>query len=82
MKIDQQFYFDILYCEKRFEYRKDDRYINVGDFVTLHEVYDGRVTGHYVKVFVTYVLRDVPQYGLPDGYCVFGFSIVEVRNGT
>ena len=37
--------------------------------------YDGKeYTGYVIKAKVTYVLRNCPEYGLMDGYCVFGIK--------
>lgn len=58
---------------KRFELRKDDRNYQAGDTVTLRE-WDGQeYTGNEITVGIKYVLRDCPEYGLMDGYCIFGW---------
>lgn len=57
---------------KKFELRKDEDNISVGDIVYLHE-YDGEYTGRFLSVKVEYVLRDCEEYGLRSGYCIFGF---------
>ena len=60
---------------KRFEIRKDDRGFEVGDTVFLCEwIPDDDFTGKAVKVVIKYVLRDCYEYGLRDGYCVFGWD--------
>ena len=42
-------------------------------FVFVLDEWDGeKYTGRYVCKTVIYVLRDVPQYGLQDGYCIIG----------
>ena len=58
--------------EKRFELRKDEDDIQVGDTLILKE-WDGDYTGLTHTVKVKYVLRNVPEYGLQDGYCIIGF---------
>lgn len=76
-KILPQYFQDILTGRKGFELRKDDDNIQVDDVICLIEVdyYDGvlDVTGRFVEKIVKYVLRDVPQYGLMQGYCIIGF---------
>ena len=59
---------------KRFELRKDDRDYQVGDTVTLQE-WDPEqgYTGNEITVGIIYVLRNCPEYGLMDGYCIFGW---------
>lgn len=65
------------YIEKKIlpeYYRKDEDDIQVDDVVFLLE-YDGKeYTGYVIKAKVTYVLRNCPEYGLMDGYCVFGIK--------
>ncbi len=68
--------------KKRFELRKDDRNYQPGDLVHFTPVdwKEEKVeyhcnTGPWV---ITYVLRDVPEYGLQKGYCIFGFERVTV----
>ena len=60
---------------KCFELRKDDRDYRVGDFVKLCE-WDGKeFTGRSFSMMqIDYILRDCPEYGLMDGYCILGFA--------
>ena len=57
---------------KRFELRKDDDDIQIGDILILRE-WNGDYTGRSVTVVVSYVLRDAPNLGLEQGYCIIGF---------
>lgn len=57
---------------KTFELRKDDDDIQAGDVLILREWDGEKYTGHKLTREVTYVLRDCPQYGLMDGYCIIG----------
>ena len=57
---------------KKFELRKDEDNIQVGDEIMLEE-WDGEYTGRYTNRKVTYVLRNVSEYGLNDGYCIIGW---------
>lgn len=72
LKISPLYFRDVINGKKTFELRKDDRNIQVGDTVLLQE-YDVMYTGREEEIIVTYVLRDCPQYGLMDGYCIIGF---------
>ena len=73
-KILPEYYHAVYSGEKTFEIRKDEDDIQVDDVVFLLE-YDGKeYTGYVIKARVTYVLRNCPEYGLMDGYCVFGIK--------
>jgi hypothetical protein len=60
---------------KTFELRKDDRGFRVGDDLVLRE-FDSKdgYTGNALTVRVTYICRDVPEFGLEPGYCILGIS--------
>lgn len=74
LKILPEYFEAILEEEKRFELRKDDRDYNVGDFIDLQEYENGRYTGRELRLIqIRYILRDVPEYGLKEGYCIIGF---------
>lgn len=57
---------------KNFELRKDEDNIQPNDILVLDEWDGEKYTGRYVCRTVVYVLRNVPQYGLADGYCIIG----------
>lgn len=69
-KILPQYFKEVLEGTKTFEIRKDEDNIKPGDWVTLKE-WDGEYTGRVFMAQVSYVLRNVPEYGLKDGYCIF-----------
>lgn len=78
-KIQSVYFWDIIKNNKRFEIRKNDCNYQVGDRVKLL-LYNGeeRVgTTNYIIVKITYILKDIPQYGLDKDYCIFGFRICE-----
>ena len=59
---------------KRFELRKDDRDYKVGDKIILKEWDGEEYTGREIpKIKIQYILRDCPEYGLKEGYCILGF---------
>ena len=58
---------------KKFELRKDEDDIQFGDVLILKEWDGEKYTGRDLCCKVTYVLRNVPEYGLMDGYCIIGF---------
>lgn len=72
-KILPQYFQEVQSGKKNFELRKDEDNIQEGDVLVLNEFNDGSRTGRYVIRRVTYVLRNVPEYGLQEGYCIIGF---------
>lgn len=58
---------------KQFEIRKDEDGVSPGDLLLLCEYENNDYTGRIILKKVSYVLRNVPQYGLMDGYCIIGF---------
>ncbi len=81
LKIRGIYLFDIICNGKRFELRKDDRGFKVGDTLFLREVMDGVYTGRAIATTITYILRDCPEYGLQEGYCILGFDKYDLRRG-
>lgn len=74
LKISPKYFEDVKANKKNFELRKDDRDFKVGDFITLREYDNGQYTGREIKnIPIGYILRDVPEYGLKEGYCILGF---------
>lgn len=65
---------------KTFELRKDDRGFNVGDLLWLKEwspdlnIYTGR--SRFARVDL--ILRDVPDFGLMEGYCIMQITRVQL----
>lgn len=74
-KILPEYFKEVLRHTKMFELRKDEDDIQVGDRLTLREWDGKRYTGHQTTREVTYVLRDCPEYGLMDGYCVISLQV-------
>lgn len=76
LKTWPEFFEAVLSGAKTFEWRKDDRGFDVGDWLSLVE-YDPlreRLTGRWITRRVTYVLRG-PDLGVPEGYVVMGLGI-------
>lgn len=63
LKLADQFVDPVKQGIKTFEIRFDDRNYHVGDRVTFRGI-------HSVYV-ITYVLKNIPQYGLLNGFCLF-----------
>lgn len=58
---------------KNFEIRRTDRDYKTGDSVILKEWTGTEFTGREVKRDIRYILRERPEYGLMQGYCILGF---------
>ena len=59
--------------KKNFEIRKDDDDAQEGDKIVLGEWTGRHYTGRFATRTIKYVLRNVPEYGLKEGYCIIGW---------
>lgn len=74
LKILPEYFEAVASGKKQFELRKDDRDYQVGDFIDFCEWNGKEYTGvRYGCVRIRYILRNCPEYGLMDGYCILGF---------
>lgn len=75
LKILPEYFNEVQSHNKHFELRKYDRDYRVGDWILLKEFencsYTGRECGYFK---ITYILRNCPEYGLADGYCILGWQ--------
>lgn len=79
LKIQPKYFKDVLNHRKNFEIRKDDRNYQVGDMIRLLEYENGAYTGREINnLLIEYILRDCPEYGLQEGYCILGFRTLIV----
>lgn len=74
LKILPEYFQAVWDNKKRFELRKDDRAYKVGDLLYLREFDGEKYTGSELLVKVTHILRDCPEYGLENGYCIMSIS--------
>lgn len=58
---------------KNFEIRKDEDDIQIDDILVLCEYEKSHYTGREISRKVKYILRNVPEYGLKEGFCIIGF---------
>lgn len=72
-KILPKYFVEVVERNKNFELRKDDDDIQVGDKLILSEWNGNCYTGKSVTRTVKYILRNVPEYGLQEGYCIIGW---------
>lgn len=87
-KILPEYFKEVKACRKTFELRKDEDDVQVGDTLILREWDGENYTGRRAVRDVSYVLRDVPEYGLQNGYCIIALTTmfspptVCVQNGN
>ena len=87
-KILPEYFKEVKTGRKTFELRKDEDDVQVGDTLILREWDGENYTGRQAVCDVSYVLRDVPEYGLQKGYCIIALttmfyqSTVCVQNGN
>lgn len=72
-KILPVYYDAVIRQDKNFELRKDEDNIKAGDKLLLCEWDGEKYTGRVSLKGVKYVLRNVPEYGLKEGYCIIGW---------
>lgn len=68
-----KYFEDVRMGAKSFELRKDEDSVEPGDELCLEEWDETAYTGRKVIKKVSYVLRNVPEFGLMDGYCIIGW---------
>jgi len=75
LKISEKYYSDVLNGYKPFELRKNDRDFKLWEIIELSQVNEfGTNTGRSILRKISYVLKDCPEYGLKDGYCILGLE--------
>ena len=74
-KILPEYYKEIAAHRKMFELRKDEDDLKVGDLLILREWDGEKYTGRRARREITYILRNAPQYGLMEGYCILSLQI-------
>ena len=75
LKIKDNYYEEIVLGKKKFELRKNDRDYKVGDLITFQVVMeDGRTYSSHLLYQIVYILENVPEYGLQEGYCILGIE--------
>lgn len=72
-KILPEYFIAVIRGEKKFEIRKDEDNLQKGDELTLREWDGEKYTGRETSRRISYILRDVPKYGLMPEYAIFGW---------
>jgi len=78
LKLVQPYFDSVISEEKKAEIRKDDKQFSEGDLYVLAE-YNPTMdsySGAACLVVITHILRDIPQYGLKEGYAVWSFRFI------
>lgn len=89
LKIKHKYLVDVSIGKKTFELRKNDRDYQVDDLIHFIDIKDEdkKISSWCFEPSIdedalykiTYVLKDVPEYGLDKDYCILGIKKVEVR---
>ena len=80
LKIKEEYFDSILHNLKTFELRKNDRDYKVGDLIHFVNVDNSEFKYGDLFVFqITYILKDVPEYGLDKDYCILGIKKLEIK---
>lgn len=82
LKILARYFDDIMFGDKRFEIRKNDRDFHVGDKLILKEWSPlGYYTGNEITALVNYIHYGNGDFGIAEGYCVMGLTEIECNLG-
>ena len=84
LKIKDEYFREVRDGFKKAELRKNDRDFQEGDFIHFVGVDGEELQGHdrdvtprrYNIYRITHVLKDVPEYGLQDGYAILSIERV------
>ena len=85
LKIKHEYLVEVVMGRKTFELRKNDRDYQVGDLIRFdieESIFDSTRDIYIDKdtlYKITYVLKDVPQYGLDKDYCILAIKRLEIR---
>ena len=85
LKIKHEYLVEVTMGRKMFELRKNDRDYQVGDLIRFIDIKKDNTGGCDIYIDeddlykITYVLKDVPQYGLDKDYCILAIKKLEIR---
>lgn len=75
LKLKSEYVIEVMFCEKTFELRKNDRDFKVGDYIHFTDTKGEELEYYENNVFkITYVLKDVTEYGLDKDYCILSIK--------
>ena len=73
LKIKNEYWTEVYEGAKTFELRKNDRDFKVGDIIQF-ELIDANIDISEFKYRITYILKDVQEYGLHNDYCILAIK--------
>lgn len=86
LKIKHEYLIEVDRGRKTFELRKNDRDYQVGDLIHFRNIFNydnpelNEFEGYENNVFqITYILKNVPEYGLDKDYCILGIKKLEIK---
>ena len=88
LKIKHEYLVEVATGVKTFVLRKNDRNYQVGDLIHFVDIKDTKQNDKcdcdiYIDkntlYKITYILKDVPQYGLDKDYCILAIKKMEIR---
>lgn len=90
LKIKHKYFVDVVEGKKTFELRKNDRDYQVDDLIHFtRDLSEGNVfdledrldDNYYIGnvYLITYILKDVQEYGLDKDYCILGIKKLEIK---
>lgn len=77
LKILPKYYVDCENETKTFELRKNDRNYKLNDVLILKEWNGEKYTGRSSSFSITYILKDVVEYGLKKGFLIIGIKKIK-----
>ena len=94
LKIKEEYMIDIVCGKKTFELRKNDRDFQVDDIIRFivvdknHTETESEQASEQPACYydektlyrITYVLKNVPEYGLDKDYCILGIRELIIKN--
>lgn len=84
LKIKHEYLVEVTMGRKTFELRKNDRDYQVGDLIRFIDIKQDSKGGCDIYIDkdtlykITYVLKDVPEYGLDKDYCILGIKKLKI----
>ena len=84
LKIKNEYLVEVVMGRKTFELRKNDRDYQVGDLIRFIDIKQDSKGGLDIYIDedtlykITYILKDVPEYGLDKDYCILGIKKLKI----
>ena len=80
LKIKEEYYKEVEAGNKTFELRKNDRDYQVNDTIVFNVIKENDSVYRSNKIYrITYILKDVAEYGLDKEYCVLAIQLCGIK---